>query len=105
MPSRTTDIVGHTPGPWHVGDYDNHTPIKTERGLTVAFTSGVTAVGKHDFANARLIAAAPELLATLKDVIAHLRSITLDPGDDEDDAPALTAAEALIAKAEERADS
>lgn len=51
--------------------------------------------------NARLIAAAPELLATLKDVLEHLRSITLDPGDDGD-APALVAAEALVAKAEGR---
>lgn len=97
MPIQTETSVGHTPGPWVL---DDHTVFGGPDEQSIAELCNRS--GSSMTANGRLIAAAPELLATLKDVIAHLRSITLDPGDGEDDAPALTAAEALVAKAEGR---
>lgn len=110
MPLETSAIVKHTPGPWaRVPDerfrHDNSAGVRDATGSYVAAALDFNRSDRDAEveANARLIAAAPELLATLKDVIAHLRSITLDPGDDEDDAPALVAAETLVAKAEGRA--
>lgn len=51
-------MSAHTPGPWHV---DVHTNIMAAGGL-VAFPG--IAAGFDQKANARLIAAAPELLST-----------------------------------------
>jgi hypothetical protein len=110
VPLETSAIVRHTPGPWSA-HYSRTDPYDEWIIGGEGFVPVIAFVirdeesnpdGATVEANARLITAAPELLATLKDVIAHLRSITLDPGDEEDDAPALVAAEALIARAEGR---
>ena len=67
----------HTPGPWKVGQYLGslrqfviHTDVGDKgRGSDVAVTS--IAFGSDEtVANARLIAAAPDLLAVLQDVDA-----------------------------------
>ena len=62
MPKST-----HTPGPWRVGD-NGHTVFGPPNGnpspLTIA----------HDLyrPNARLIAAAPEMLEALKDLLSYI---------------------------------
>ncbi len=69
-------MSGHTPGLWHVGPPPPHMPDTTvfdERGLLIASTSGFTSnlpeyeeTLAEQPANARLIAAAPELLEALQ---------------------------------------
>ena len=57
----------HTPGPWAIRPHDLMQRIKTREGHTVAIPAmndGVPAL--TCLANARLIAAAPELLAALQ---------------------------------------
>lgn len=55
--------MGHTPGPWTLFDR----LVQGRGGAPVAAVHG-----PHAYANARLIAAAPELLAALKDAYAAL---------------------------------
>ena len=67
----------HTPGPWMVHPYINqqgpHNKAKDvgPNGLALAVALGrfEAAWSEEDEANARLIAAAPDLLAALKDVM------------------------------------
>ena len=64
----------HTPGPWF-SQYDDNGfyEIGSESvTFTLAFTYGE---GDTDEANARLIAAAPDLLEALQDVLLELESI------------------------------
>lgn len=58
---RSNAVMGHTPGPWEA-DFDD---VVDSEGYRIA------AVSEHDGqyeANARLIAAAPDMLAALRDV-------------------------------------
>lgn len=81
----------HTPGPWN---FDNHSPALPVLGIYAAD-------GKNPFhgdrsqeelaANARLIAAAPELLEALQGLLNALPSATTHP--------AIKVARAAIAKA------
>lgn len=58
-------MSAHTPGPW-VADHDNvRTP---DDGGMVAKVAGDT--DSQAYANARLIAAAPDLLAALRDLVS-----------------------------------
>lgn len=86
----------HTPGPWAVGrevaiDYRPYHIVGADGGSLVAWCAGGgpkrAVVGPEELANARLIAAAPDLYAALKAMLAS------EVGD-------LSAAEAAIAKAE-----
>lgn len=72
----------HTPGPWHVGFADDSGP-----GYITTFDSGLVVV-RGGYANglkfgairksdARLIAAAPELLEALNMVFARLKEIEI----------------------------
>lgn len=71
----------HTPGPWHVGLGNGEGAIFADEGRMRAETGGTTlypiataCVGwnkAEDAANARLIAAAPELLEALDDCITN----------------------------------
>ena len=84
----------HTPGPWVVA---RNTPdagysVRTDGEGSFRWIAAMAGKGDTDAANARLIAAAPELLAMLKRMIGaaeHGR-----------DGLALDDAKALIAKAE-----
>ncbi len=101
-------VVSHTPGPWREGPTDG---IGQRGKLTIVDSLGLKVadcearkVGlkferslPEDTANARLIAAAPDLLATLKALIDLLNE-DLDP----DQCAAWDAAVAAIAKAEGR---
>lgn len=69
----------HTPGPWHTGSgngygniYADEGRMRMETGGTTLYPIGTVYTGwdeAEDQANARLIAAAPELLAALKECL------------------------------------
>ena len=89
----------HTPGPWTVRDHGGYIEVETPDEPTVAHFGSLSFDGAdHDWAlaNARLIAAAPELLAALKAMADRAEWY----GDE--DADSLCGARAAIAKAEGR---
>jgi hypothetical protein len=64
-------MSGHTPGPWGVGEPDpnGHPAILTDGGELIAIVTHECVKLEEELdANARLIAAAPELLAVLKEL-------------------------------------
>lgn len=75
----------HTPGPWQLADNDE-TIVVTEaldaEGNCEIIADVLTAPGKArpcDFANARLIAAAPDLLEIVRDLVSDCEG-TVNPG-------------------------
>ena len=95
--TNKTTTASHTPGPWHTGGINpiSAPVIYAADGFAVA---DATVYHRHHdgqtAANARLIAAAPDLLASLRDVLAlHLA---------HHNNPVHVAARAAIAKAEGR---
>jgi hypothetical protein len=62
----------HTPGPWHLAEIPNH-PVFVMAGLQsiceIAHPGDFTAPSPDMEANARLIAAAPDLLAALERLV------------------------------------
>ena len=95
----------HTPGPWEVFDLDHAIVVRTESTNRTKFgASRYAAIGGFErsdpkqhaeaIANARLIAAAPDLLESLKDCLRRI-------ADDEEygDDHAVTKARAAITKA------
>ena len=97
--------MAHTPGPWHIDTEDGGARILDDDELIIAGIYGFSAPdrdGQED-ANARLIAAAPDLLAALKGLLESIQDVeretntmygTLDG--------ALADARAAIAKAESK---
>lgn len=88
----------HTSGPWHIERINN----RTRSGFNASIRSPGCDVAEvygwedeENVANARLIAAAPELLAALQWYVEHDDST----GDSEYYAAGLEAAQAAIAKA------
>ena len=61
--------MNHTPGPWHCNGQTVYGPL-TEGDRDYICTCGDVVHDEHA-ANARLIAAAPELLAALRGIMAH----------------------------------
>jgi hypothetical protein len=96
-------MSGHTPGPWvwaerHHGLFGSG---KDNRVLDFASYEGMwLAVSDHQEANASLIAAAPDLLAGLRAVVAMVDPA--QPYMTHDELTALADARAAIAKAEGR---
>jgi hypothetical protein len=112
MNSAVEDAAGsaHTPGPWSVAEPDaNGQPIVRAEHFEVAtcWHHCVGSIEREARANARLIAAAPDLLAALKP-FADL-GVSSGPDDEWDTAPyrltrgAIRAARAALAKASEPA--
>lgn len=70
------DLTAHTPGPWWVGPGFSIESVKVENrqriGRTVATVLVPERMPDEARANARLIAAAPELLAALSECLAQL---------------------------------
>ena len=70
----------HTPGPWvvwpHLDSYHIRGAMKN-----IAFTNQVSPshMGKEEQANARLIAAAPNMLAALRAIVARINGVWDDP--------------------------
>lgn len=92
----------HTPGPWTVKSHENdtytiHVACKSWESWAVAHIEDCT----QDEANARLIAAAPDLLAALEDLLKTALSRGENPGLDEG-GPVLDKARAAIAKAKSK---
>ena len=79
----------HTPGPWSLAEAAQTIPIKGANGKTVASVR----YGPTDLDDARLIAAAPDLLTALQDIMDRL-SYRLVPSEREKEN-----ARAAIAKA------
>ena len=86
----------HTPGPWHIGapPPNGERTISTEKGLMVSVAT--TGLGVPTLANARLIAAAPDLLQALEAFIAVAGDY---PEMEEFASPEMRMARAAIAKA------
>lgn len=99
------DSSRHTPGPWRISSLDSRT-IGPERGLTAHGTTvtqlqavaRITERGAESEANARLIAAAPDLFDVLKAVMVLNDTIDLLAGNET----IAAAARSAIAKAEGR---
>ena len=68
----------HTPGPWHLID---QTEIRNASGCTVCVTSEYRVPGREQeaIADARLIAAAPDLLAALRAMLENWEFGGLQP--------------------------
>ena len=75
--------AAHTPGPWiavHCADDGGEFSMHAANGINVALSIGGT---KSEAANARLIAAAPELLEALQACMDFLEPMRFDrPSDD-----------------------
>ena len=84
-------VANHTPGPWQAKEFTRHaqTTVISADGIVIAETTGFGRLADDCIADARLIAAAPELLEALKCVVR-----VADRATDEFDA-----ARAAIAKA------
>lgn len=95
--------MGHTEGPWHVAYFEDENAaviVTAEGDGRIAEIRGN--VPEED-ANARLIAAAPDMLAALQDACKTLETVHLHGRADEGEAWArLVYARAAIAKAEGR---
>lgn len=94
--TQERERVGHTKGPWHSerGGKGWVVRIDEPNGLPIANLS------MQSEANARLIAAAPELLEALKACVQRLDAVWDSGMETEDDLIALRTARAAIAKAE-----
>jgi hypothetical protein len=86
----------HTPGPWGVEKYEPS--CLTMGGQALGHVAPDTASSEEREVNARLIAAAPELLEALKSLLAHHRVQSLPSTDTL--TPRIEAARAAIARAE-----
>jgi hypothetical protein len=82
-------MSAYTPSPWHVGDCEDSDYFIVCTELYKNLAAGQIIVKTHNEANARLIAAAPELLEALKGVVRVADRMTNE----------FAAAHAVIAKA------
>lgn len=80
-------MSGHTPGPWtcffkhKYNEWHVAIPLPNSSIRLALFDDGVP--GENPEADARLIAAAPELLEALKDLLSDTQHSTHDCGDEE----------------------
>jgi len=68
--------IPHTPGPWSVDPVDWDMVTSDQDGLAIATLDHPDRSDDDNLANARLIAAAPELLSMLQDAYADLSRIS-----------------------------
>ena len=92
----------HTPGPWFYDTGKTEALIVEEDGATVAEirTTYQTTAHRSLEANARLMAAAPDLLAALKKIMLEHDALQMADKKTGDRWPAATLARAAIKKAE-----
>lgn len=95
-----------TSGPWEVVEYRPKKNLSRDAVISHSGHFITTEVGASSFkgnehkANARLIAAAPELLEALEDILYRFCDcIAQGNGEMDDDAPAVAKARAALAKA------
>jgi len=91
------EAMKHTPGPWRIDPIKAH--ANGNRRIMAEQCTTVAVVPEHLAADARLIAAAPDLLEALQEVCARLlyRGVSTNAG--RPDRTALEIARAAIAKA------
>lgn len=101
-------MAAHTPGPWHVAKGGLGREIRADDGPFIASVYDHTFTYGERNANARVLAAAPELLDALKQAVETIRTwhslhIADDPAWDiyRQHAPEMKRINAAIAKAEE----
>lgn len=70
----------HTPGPWHITDEGSQIVIQTFAPHPIGTLARVYRTDKRAHSDARLIAAAPDLLAALEDAEFLLRKAGLIAG-------------------------
>jgi hypothetical protein len=99
-------MSGHTPGPWTIKYETNVGAARSGCDWAVVAATGAfstnTDSGEHDTenkANARLIAAAPELLAALEEILSGYTGLLAALGHDTPSRTDLIRAEVAIAKA------
>jgi hypothetical protein len=72
--NATKERVGHTPGPWHTGEGKAATIVYTDIGFAIC--DAKVFHGRHgqgeSNANARLLAAAPDLLEACETALENL---------------------------------
>ena len=104
MKTKTPTTTTHTPGPWQVSPLDGRTCGPSRllicNGTTLAQMQAVAIVTlrtSETDANARLIAAAPDLLAALREMV----DMVLSPAyvDKADEARAMEARSAIVTNA------
>lgn len=86
----------HTPGPWKALDFDEETTIVYDKNMVVVVPKLINK------ANARLIAAAPEMLTTIKTLLASCQEALSGEWDrtDEGFEAMVSSCEEIISKAE-----
>jgi len=93
----------HTPGPWEVDTICNTDMVYAANGLRVATTycegQDEDMPWEEVEANARLVAAAPDLLAGLEAAEAIISGLMAEFDEDENDVPSIIGIRAAIAKA------
>jgi len=99
-------MAKHTEGPWRVGDagcavFGPKTDAPSPK--TIACLSKVASAPEETRANARLIAAAPELLDALKAMLAGAQEAAWTEGWGDDVPEEVLAARKAVARAEGRA--
>ena len=70
----------HTPGPWRVVDSWNDHMVEGQNGEEIIWQDGPHDTPTINEANARLIAAAPDLLAALEYAIKQVPELETVPG-------------------------
>ena len=92
--TMNTPTFKHTPGPWHTSPNIKSHSVCDQYGTTVAVVGNAFGVShERRLADARLIAAAPDLLASLKALVVIAGTNGVDPW-------AMRHAQSAIAKAE-----
>lgn len=97
----------HTPGPWSVSPADDTVVIDAMRREVAAIDGDYNTpdTWPQMEANARLIAAAPEMLDSLKDCVRMLEAVRYTAGLGKHQMERVERAKAAIAKAEGRSDA
>lgn len=91
-------MSAYTPGPWEANRHGDHWQI--DAAMDAVATTHFCYAQERE-ANARLIAAAPDMLAALKAALA-IAPVNADDGDDPEQSEAWAAVRGAIAKAEGR---
>lgn len=104
--SDVVEQVSHTPGPWLVRGTDVYgAGVKVASAPSMRQTAGSTVGHEQATANARLVAASPELVASLREMV-DLYTELVNSGDagfwDPETEKQVQRARAAIAKAEAR---
>lgn len=91
----------HTPGPW-ITDGGAPDVMTADKKYLIAETYADHCGFEEAQANARLIAAAPELLECARAWMDYLEQAVAERGDEDEDEPELLKVRAAIARAEGR---